>query len=205
MSYRKKSISWVWIVLGFIVFWPIGLVLLFIKLSADRSTVVKSASTGKILSTVAWVLIALGVLFVLAALGGEPGMIGMALLFGGGGIFLNRFAKLTRGKGVRYKRYIELIVNQNEAFIHNIAHKVNVPYKVAARDLQNMINAGYFSGAFIDHSRGAIVLAKPPAQVFAAPAPSGKAKDVNCESCGARARIIIGTQTECEYCNSLLG
>jgi hypothetical protein len=201
-AYRKKSISWVWVVLGFIIFWPVGFALLFAKLSSDRSAVVKSNSTGKILSTVAWVLIAIGIISLIAAITGDSGMMGMALLFGGGGIALNRIAKRTKGKGERYKQYINLIANQNQTSIDNIANILGISYKDAVRDLQDMIKAGYFGGAYIDTPKRAIVLLKPIER--GTPKPLKDIKDVICKSCGARARITVGTQSECEYCNSLL-
>jgi len=197
--YRKKSISWIWVILAFIIFWPIGFLLLFIKLSSDRSAVVRTKPTGKILSAVVWVLLAMAGISLLGAVVREIGIMGVVVLFIIGGILLNRTAKRTKNKGERYKKYIDLVVNQSQTFIDNIAIRSGVSFEETAHDLQDMINAGYFHDATIDPVKRTIVLPKP-----AEPPKPAKTKVIACDSCGAKVRVTIDTEADCDYCGTAL-
>ena len=199
MRNRKKSISWFWVVVAFIIFWPLGFVLLFIKLSRDRSSVVKTKSTSKILSSVVWVLLVLGGISLFGAVIGEMGIFGVVVLFVIGGILLKRIANRTKCKGEKYKKYIDLIVNQNQTNIGDIANKSSVPYEDALCDLQDMIDEGYFCGAFIDKTKRTFNLTRPKE-----PAPPAKTIILACESCGAKVRATEGKEADCDYCGTYL-
>jgi len=202
----KKPTGWGLIILCFIILWPIGLILLIKRLSVDKTATFQS---GRTITIVSYVLMGMGVLYLLITISGNPAMLTLALLFGGGGVLVNRFALKTQHTGERYKKYITLIVNHGNTSIDTIAASVGVQYDVALADLQKMITAGYFVGAYIDTMQRQIILAKsapihPHATAnpfpFSAPA---QERVVNCESCGANNRIFVQIG-ECEYCGSPL-
>jgi len=197
-GYEKRSIPWVVVVLGLIIFWPVGLILLFKKLDSDRSATVNS---GKLVAFISYVLILIGVftLFGFIAYGG--GFI-VPILFIIGGIWVNRISRRTKATGERYKKYIALVVNQSQTSIDNIASAVGVSYEVAIADLQKMIAMGYFRGAQIDFARRSIGL--PVMQVHGAPqGPAAFVEDrvVVCPGCGANNKVTARV-SECEYCGS---
>jgi hypothetical protein len=83
-----------------------------------------------------------------------------------------------------------------------------------SKDLQKMIDVGYFYGAYIDVAQREIILAKPTvpqeaassyAQTPYAQAPQAQVQEriVSCKSCGANNRVM-GQLGECEYCGSHL-
>jgi len=146
----------------------------------------------------------IGALQFLNGLYGRPGMLVTAILWGSGGIWLNRIAQRTTLTGERYKKYITLVVNQNYTSIDKIASAVGVSYEDAAQDLQKMINSGYFTGAYINAAQREIVLARTaPSQAFQAAAAQTQERVVTCGSCGANNRVS-GQFGECEYCGSPL-
>jgi hypothetical protein len=199
----KKSTSWGWIVFWFILFWPIGLILLFKRLALDKSATMRCHKTLFIIS---YILMSMGAIYLIMAFAEESTMFAAALLFGGGGIWVNRIAKKTKIVGERYKKYISLIVNQNQTYLDNIASAVGVPYKVVVNDLQKMIDAGYFAGAYIDTTKREIVLTQDTPQHVSlmSSAAQNQIKITACGSCGANNRVILGQIAECEYCGSPL-
>jgi len=199
----KKPTSWGWIIFWFILFWPVGLVLLIQRLSVDKSAALKS---GKGVAIASYILMGMGVIYLIMAFE-APGLLAAAVIFGGGGFLVNWFARKTKRTGERYKKYIALVVNQSQTSIDNIASAVGVSYEVAAKDLQKMIDSGYFTGAYIDMAQREIILAKiAHPQVYTPYTPSHapiQERVVTCGSCGANNRVA-GHIGECEYCGSPL-
>ena len=197
----KKPIAWGWIILAFILFWPVGAVLLFMRLNTDKAATIKSGNTIAIIS---YILMGLGVFYLLMALYGRGGgSILFAIACGIGGFWINRVAKKTKATGEKYKQYISLVVNESQTSIDTIAALVGVPYEVAVQDLQSMINAGFFTGAYIDLSARVIALAQTQVVYQQQSAVIVQERVVVCSSCGAHNRVIrqVG---ECEYCGSPL-
>lgn len=211
---RKNSTSWGWIIFWFILFWPVGLFLLFKKQSIDKSAILKNTKT---LFIVSYILVFMGVFYPIMAITGnleetEESMnpvsasIVMVVLFGGGGVLLNIKARQMKTMGDRYKKYIAIVINQNQNSVDNIAPAVGVSYEIAVKDLQKMIDTGYFVGAYIDATQREIVLAKTAPQQIAQDtvATQTQVTIVTCGSCGANNRVTTGQIAECEYCASPL-
>jgi len=204
---KKKPISWVWIVLAFIVFWPVGIVLLVIRLSSDRSATIKCHKTIMVVSLI---LIGIGAILLIAAIGeADEDLFFPAVAFLIGGIVVNFMARKTKKTGARYKQYIALIVNHSQNSLDAIAGMVGVTYEMVIEDLQKMIKAGYFHGGYIDFTQRIIVFAPSSPQpvwqtnpaVAAPPAPP-QIKVVSCGNCGANNRVYTGYSYDCEYCGS---
>ena len=200
----KKPTSTGWIIFWFILFWPIGLYLLIKRSSVDKSATMKS---NKPLYVVSYILILLGVMYLIMAFSVDTIFLAGTVIFGGGGVIIYCFARKTKRTGERYRKYISLIVNQNQTSIDNIASAVGVSYNVTAKELQKMIDSGYFVGAYIDTTERDIVLAKtaqPQASVSFTPSTVQlQERVVVCGSCGANNKVI-GQVGECEYCGSHL-
>jgi len=193
----QRPISWFWVVLTLIIFWPVGLLLLFKRLSADRTA---TFSCGKRLNGVAVVLIIIGgiLLFVSPVIG---------VLFVVGGLLVFRSARRSTAQGNRYRQYVELVVNQNQRFIPNIASIMRLSNQVVMLDLNKMINEGFFVGARIDRATNEIVLmphqAMMPHGMVMTSAPIPMERIVTCDGCGANNKVY-GATGVCEYCGSPL-
>ena len=203
MTNTKDTMSWVWIIFWFVVFWPIGLFLLFRKINSDRSVTLNNAQLVTIIS---YILIGVGVMYLISD------MFFLAILLVGAGIWVYRISRKMKATGEKYKKYIAIIVNQSHTSIDNIAAIVDLPYEVVVQDLQKMIDTGYFEGAYIDVNNREIVLARvvpqQTSQAFVSQTPQNFAAQTQervivCKSCGANNRIF-GNIGECEYCGSLL-
>lgn len=200
MQNIDKSLSWGLIVVCFIVFWPVGLFLLFRKLSLDKSATFKNSKTVEMVS---YALMGFGVIYLLMAISGRSTML-MAVALGGGGIWVNQIARRMKSDGEKYKKYISAVVNQSQTSIDNISSMVGVSYETAVTDLTKMIDSGYFVGAYINENTREIVMsavAQQPA-MSAQSSTQTQYKVATCQSCGANNSVVVGRVTECEYCGS---
>ena len=105
----------------------------------------------------------------------------------------NKYIKL----GKRNNKYINLITS-GELNLDNIAHVIGVPYETVVKDLKEMIEDGYFKGAYVnDYSRQLVmpyskntINSYDSDSIVAAPKITNKI--VKCPNCGATNTIIVG-------------
>jgi len=199
----KTPISWVWIILALVIFWPVGLVLLFKRLSDDRTAVF---TCGKSLRTVYIIMFIIGGLLIVASRFG----IGALLIIGG--FVVLRIANNRNARAKRYRHYLDIILNHGERYISAIAFDVGVSNHVVLLELQQMLELGYFPGAWLDRANLEIVL--PAAGMehhapmghghhapFPETAPVHTTRIVPCPGCGA-SNTVTGATGQCEYCGS---
>jgi len=218
----RTPISWTWVIIALIAFWPIGLVLLFTKLSQDRTA---TFTCGRRLRTVSIVLFIVGGLILIGAR--SAGM-GVGVLFIIGGFLVLRAARKNDARSNLYRQYINLVANHGVTSVDAIANAVGLPWDAVMHDLQLMINHGYFSGAQLDGFSRSIVwnvahhmgshsgphtgpFATPLEETFATmfagpgtpPPPGPVSRIVRCDGCGANNKVD-GAVGMCEYCGSHL-
>lgn len=200
--------SWPVIIFAFIFFWPVGIALVVMRNSANKKTMFSGSSHGVI-------YIVMGVILILAGIGGLSDNILLALFFIVGGIALIYYSKQVKKKSMRYKQYIELIVNREETSLDKIASVCNIQYDVMLKDLQLMINKDVLEGAILDQNSRTISIRKAapmrPASYATAPQmdsayTTAPAQQVEvtcvCPGCGAKNIVIKGSTINCEYCDS---
>lgn len=205
---EKKGTSWGWIIFWLIIFWPVGLFLVIKKFSTDKSALM-SGKTGS-LSVIGWILVAFGGIGFLAELSDTPEAFGLvlALIFAAGGTLLLLKASKTKKTAIKYKKYIDIVVNQNVKSIDNVASAVGLSYDVVAKDLQDMINIGYLRDAYIHQGNREIILKQnePAPITYAQTVAPGQAAPqtiaTRCPGCGANNVVAIGRVSECEYCGT---
>lgn len=203
---ENKGTKWGWIIFWLIIFWPVGLYLLIKKLATDQSALMSGKTST--LSAVGWVLIAFGVIGFFTELSDTPDATGVILgfVFVIGGVLLLRKVSKTKKTAVKYKKYIDTVVNQNIRSMDNIASILALPYDVVAKDLQEMIDIGYLKDAYIHQSNREIVLKQQETATYTQEtfteqtAPQTKA--ARCPGCGANNVVVVGRVSECEYCST---
>ena len=178
------------------------------KLSTDKSALM-SGKTGT-LSVVGWILIVMGAMGSIGILL-EPSdetaggiIIGLAMVVGG--VLVLRKASKTKMIAAKYKRYIDLVVNQNTRSIDNIAAAVGISYDIAAKDLQDMIDIGYLKDAYVHQSNREIILKQNEPVAYTQTSINVQASTqkiaVRCPGCGANNVVVIGRVSECEHCET---
>lgn len=171
---------------------------------------------GASLRVFGWVLLVLGVIYAIMGVTGqldlsEPGSTGLLIFFIlsliCGGLFCihKGFVYIDRGK--RYSRYAS-IVSSGVTIIDDIAAALPVEFETARRDLQNMVDAGYFQNAYIDMNNHRLVITQNRAVKDETPAYKNTASlppvTIHCENCGASCTIEAGKVCKCEYCGTIL-
>lgn len=209
---KAKGTSWGWIIFWLVIFWPIGLFMLFKKLSTDKSAVMSGKKVS--LSVIGWILVALGVLGLYGSIsdivGGE-GVTGgtiVLLTMAIGGVLLLRKASIAKKTALAYKKYIDIVVNHNVRGIDQIASAIGISYDVAVADLQNMINLGFLKEAYIHQGNREIVLIQNGPIVYQQTPAGGQAAPrltaTRCPDCGANNVVIVGKVAICEYCGNAI-
>jgi hypothetical protein len=209
---QKKSISWAWVIFWIIVCWPLGL-FLFIKKIADEKSALMSAKTT-VISVIACTFIVIGILGIIGNYWSEQFNTSssiLTILFIVGGALLFRKTRQINNTATKYKKYIDLVINQNYRSIDAIASAMGLSCDAVIKDLQTMIDRGYLKNAFIHLGNRTIEFKMPapaPSQIFftqAAASPASAAPQkvpVRCSSCGAKNVATAGQVTECEYCGN---
>ena len=217
---KIKSSSWAFIITMCILFWPVGFYLLYKKLLSDKSVVLKNSKTIKIVGIV---FIALSIIYIIMGLTGElkdskgnapVGIIIIVILFFGcGGLFRIRTSKKMQIQGEKFKKYISIIINNNETSIDNIAAYMNVSCEEVVNDLKTMIDKGYFLNAYVDLGSREFVIRTREYEPINVNGSSSfnevqeekpKMKVVVCRNCGGNNTILEGEVSECEFCGSPL-
>ena len=221
---NKNSTSWNTVIILLILFWPIGLFLLYKKINADKASALQKSKT---LNVVGWIFIFFAVVYFLACVTGNTeaaegssimgGIFTAIVFFGGGGTLMIYISKQMNSKAVKIKKYISIIINNHQTSIDNIAAAIPTNYNQAVKDLSEMIDKGYFANAYIDASSREVILPQKQTKQASKGCENSEQngsqvnfeskplfKIVICKNCGANNKMLDGTVSECEYCDTLL-
>ena len=131
---NKKSMSWAIVILVLIFFWPVGVYLLYRKVTGDRASALKNS---KILRNVGFVFLGFAIIYIFMVISGQmDDAWTAAAFFGIGGGVLVYAAKRLKMTGEKFKKYINIVINNNQTSIDNIAAAIPISYDKAAKDLQ---------------------------------------------------------------------
>lgn len=218
---QKKSISWGLISILLIIFFPVGIYFIVKKMTSERFSY---ANNGRALRNLGFVLVALAALYAVMVLTGQietsSGGNGVGVLitglmiFGGGGALCIIKGNAYIKRGMKYSRYISVINSTDRLIIDNIASGVGTSCEQAAKDIEEMIAAGFFTNSYIDTKEQRLVMPEaagalhPDFNSFCAVpadmAANNRTRAVKCPNCGATNTVLPNTKNECEYCGSAL-
>jgi hypothetical protein len=205
-QHQSQGVPWVAIVFITLVFWPIGVYLIYRKLNNNKTTTLRNSTSVRNIAVI------LGIIGFIMLFSGSFGAFFYGLLFFiTPAVFLFRLHLKTKKDGQRYHAYMGIIINQQESLISNIAPAIGVSPETARQELDKMIRLGYFPGAYIDVAHNEIVLPnrisqarlnreKQSAEMYRQE--NVQFRVINCTSCGAVTKIEVGRVGICEYCDS---
>jgi len=197
----KKPLSWGWIIFWCIFFWPVGLFLVFQRANTDRSAILKNSKTVRIIS---FVLMGFGAVYLVLSFTNSD-FLAATVLLGGGGVWLFITSRNMKEKAEKYKKYIDIVINQGQTSIDYIASAVGKSSDEVQKDLQKMIDEDYFPKAYIDQGTRTIMLPQTEVeQAVQDSAESVQTEVVTCPACRARNLVVVGQHGRCEYCRTLL-
>lgn len=198
---NKWYLSGWFIVLMFIVFWPAGIALLIMRNTGNKNALFIGSTDKKKYIIAGVALIVLGLAMIT-----ESTVYGILMIAGGGALLY--YSKTLTDKAARNRRYIDLIVNQKEGSIDNIAAVCNIPYDTAVKELKYLQTVGVLNNISIDEVNRTISLVEPkpnytnnPLNTFAQAGPQEEVT-CTCPGCGAKVLLVRGSSVQCEYCDS---
>lgn len=181
----------------------------------SKSKIMVAIIKGKIASIVGWPLAIfwlIGLIIYLTSSdmtsGDRTAGLIVSIIFELIGIVLIVYGIKTKKKVKRFRRYVDIILTNNQTVIDNIAGVVGQPVNIVMSDLQGMIKKGYFTGAHIDAVSHEIVLTRRNENIVSNMVDnnveSGSVQVVECKSCGAKNQVMSDSYSECEFCGSPL-
>lgn len=209
-DYKKKInplYSWPVIIISIIIFWPLAIFLIYKRVRNDKKS---GFTVGRIVRYTSYFCFFMVVVGIIVCIGqgftGED--FGMIVFFLISGIALFMFAKKLVSNAEKYKKYISIIINGNEYIIDNIASAMSLSVNTVKKDLNNMINNGYFQGAYINENSNEIVLPKIDSEAIHGSTNINsntqvEVKVITCKCCGAQNKVTT-SRVECDYCGSPL-
>lgn len=195
------------IIVMFFVCWPIAIGLLIFRnkniAASGKKTLFMGTTDRKKYIIVGIVMALVGLVSIK-----DHTFMGIALI--AGGVALYFYSTELAKRSERNKKYIELVVNQGETSIDNIAGVCNTSYDKAAKELRILQEVGVLENVLIDEVARTIVLNKSqpvvnePSEIdlggiFGKPA---EMVTCTCSGCGAKVAIPRGKTVNCEYCDS---
>lgn len=206
----KSQLSWTIVIIAILFFWPIGVYLLYRKISANIGD--QTFRSSKNLTVIGGIIFSIGFIYFMAGITGNLqeeegtsvvfGVIAMLILFCGSGSFIIYIARKIKRNVIKYNKYITIIVNNGKTSIDSIAAAMSSSYEEVTKDLQKMIAKGYFEDAYIDAAGRRIVLG---GQIrYQDSGNAYRFKVVSCENCGADNKLLEGQIGKCEYCGSII-
>lgn len=189
------------IIFAFIFFWPMGLVLLYLRMAE------KKGKYKMLTNTLFWtgVTLILFVAFLCAIQTGEddPTLLpGLFVLFVIPGIIMIAVGTKRKLKLKKYEKYIQCMGGKKRMSIESIAEKRKVDVDTATNDIFDMINKNIINGYIDDYNE--LILDGYLENNEKMKRYIKTVKVVKCKECGAQNSVREGTTVECEYCGTIL-
>jgi len=152
-----------------------------------------------------WIIAGMGVLSWTSLMedGIIDGTLGM-LFFVSLGLILVYLGKKSSINATKYKKYIDLIVNQRLRSIATISSAIPVSHDTALKNVQEMIDKGFFEDAYINFNKDEIVFSKEVEMDTRLKNHEVEMIIAPCHGCGANNKVVKGQVEECQYCGSLI-
>lgn len=199
MEMNKKIYQyWIVVILALIIFWPVGLILLYLKLRENSKNRFIFSGTIKILIGLCSIFFALiGTAAEIDQPTGDVGVtIVMVSIFLAIGAILIYFGMKNIKEGKIYEKITNLINFQEVESIEEIAKKLKITEEKATQYISKAIELGFCNNG-IEYKNNKIVYKKKIEEVVEK---KKHERIVKCECCGG-INHINDTQTKaCEYC-----
>lgn len=197
-------LTWPAIIIAFILFWPVGIALIFFRTQKSKKGAFSTASDKKFYIIIGVILILIG----LSSLSDSPSLALFMLI---GGIALIVYSNALSKKAKRNKAYIDMIINNGETSIDKISSILNVKYDIALKELKTLQATGILKNITIDEQTHTITVQRPiqPQVIINQNIATSSQQtqqpiqvETSCPGCGAKYVGFTGNQCICEYCDS---
>lgn len=202
---KKWSASTLAIVISFWLFFPLGFVLLYLRLKEKHG---KYYAITKELFWTGLIWGGFGILYLGLSIT-EKTFVSEYLLAGVfvfviPGAICFYFGNKRNKKMKIYDKYMLYISSRRKVKLDGLCNNVGVDYETGLKMVEEMIAKGFINGYLDDDE---LIIKKGESlinDIIEEPVQNKETKVVKCKECGAKNTIIVGQSKECEYCGSLL-
>ena len=190
------------IILAFIFFWPVGIVLLYLR------SIEKIGKYKVVSNTLLWCGIALagfGILVMGTSAEAEDFVSTVIIFF----ILCVLPGIILIGKGIKrkiklkyYQKYLQCIGFKKKVSINYLSEKREIDKETVINDISDMIHKKIISGYINDYDE--LILDGYLEYAEKMKKHEKLTKVIKCEECGAQNSIVSGETSECEYCGTIL-
>jgi hypothetical protein len=213
---KENKIPSMWsVIIAFIFFFPIGFYLLYKRLTADKAAL---SSNSKVKINYGTGLFLLGIVYVIMFLSdtiATEDSIGAVIvviicMFILPGLYLIHLGDKLMKLHKCYISFVRLTDNKYSTSIDYIGEATHTRGSNVIGIFNQLQEYGLFKDALLDLSTREIIFPsrrKVYIQVNSnvnVPQSDFKQKVVTCNSCGAKASVVVGRVAKCEYCDTLL-
>ena len=206
---KKLSTSIVAIIIAFWLFFPLGFILLYLRISEKHG---KFYAITKILFWTGIIWTSMGIIYIGCSVNEQTFITeyltsGIAIFIIPGLILF--FLGNKKNKKMKiYNKYLEYINSRSIIRIDELCNYLTVDYDTVLHTVTEMIDKELIDGHLTDDK---IILNGFDNNSYTIQSSSPKESNTNkptkvvkCPECGAKNTVIIGTTKECEYCGTLL-
>lgn len=198
MELKKLVESWVTVILALVIFWPVGLILLYLKLRNNSKNKFIFSGTIKIVIGVCSIFFALiGTATEIDEGAGEVGVtIVMVSIFLAIGVAFIYFGIKNVKEGKIYEKIGNLINFQEVESVEEIARKLKITEEKVVEYISKAVSLGFCNNE-IEYKNNKIVYKK---KIEAEVEKKKHERIVKCECCGGINHINDTEVKACEYC-----
>ncbi|MFC4597108.1 hypothetical protein [Cohnella hongkongensis] len=197
-----------WIIfLVLFVFFPVGIVLIFIRIHKHRDYTHLKLLDYKICANTLITLFLLSTVSYIYSMGSGESPIFSVYLIATSLSLLPGILLYARANGIkkamrlRFEHYRSMIYEQGLTSIVQIASNAGMKPVIAGNELERMAYLRLLPNVHIDRASDTVLPISERTENAAEPSPP---RTVNCPSCGARTVVRPGESKECSYCHTLV-
>lgn len=206
---KKGIIYWILVVIMFIVFWPIGCILLYIGLKEKYGKLKTNGITLILVAIFGYIMTLAGISITFEDLSKDLAInLFLDAMFLSGAIISTIFATKALKKYSQCKRTVEQIGARLKISIDNLSQETGKTIDATRRDIYEAIKYKMIDG-YINEKDELIVNFNSVYDVddnyiFDSIQNEREVTSIQCKNCGANNKFVEGEENRCEFCGSLL-
>lgn len=204
-DWKEWLISWPVIVIAFFVFWPLGCVLLYARSVAKNSSLKANGILLVIISIFCYFMTFVGISVTMEDLNSDLGInIFMIILFLSASIASTVFAVKLLKKYSCCKKYVEKIGIRKKVSIDELSQQFGNSTEITITNVSNAIKYKMIDAYINEYNEIIIKSNNVNENLNFGSDIKHEIVTVQCKSCGANNKFIVGRENKCEFCDSIL-
>lgn len=201
---KEKLLSWPVVIISIIFIWPIGCILLYIKL-VNKSGKLKINGILLIITSIfCYFITIIGISITLEDLSNDLGInIFVVMLFLSGAVISTIFGIKSLKQYRSYKRYVEEIGARQQMSIDELAQKTGSSIETTIKNVSGAIKYKMID-AYINNDNVVIINGLLQDEFDSIDIEEPEVITIQCKNCGATNKYITGNENRCEFCNTIL-